>query len=160
MDQSIGLLFLPLAINGKMHHNTFMDMERVVLSIDVACLALDRGALTLLLVRRRAEPFAGLWALPGGVVGAAEPLVDAARRILAERTGVWGAYLEQLYTFGDPGRDPRGRTVAVAYYALLPGEPPAPRSGRDVAAAGWHPANALPPLAFDHGAMAEYARWR
>ena len=135
-------------------------MERVALAVDVACFGLRDGSLELLLVRRAAEPFAGLWALPGGVVGIHEPLDDAARRALVERTGVWGTYLEQLYTFGDPGRDPRGRTVAVAYYALLPGEPPAPRPGRDVAEAAWHPVAALPPLAFDHGRIAEYARWR
>lgn len=137
-----------------------VEVQRVALAVDVACFALRDGALELLLVRRSAEPFGGLWALPGGVVGADEPLDDAAGRVLAERTGVWGAYLEQLYTFGDPGRDPRGRTVSVAYYALLPGEPPAPRSGRDVEAPAWHPATTLPPLAFDHGQIAEYARWR
>jgi 8-oxo-dGTP diphosphatase len=137
-----------------------VEVQRVALAVDVACFTLREGALEVLLVRRRTDPFAGMWALPGGVVAADEPLDDAARRVLAERTGVWGAYLEQLYTFGEPGRDPRGRTVSVAYYALLPGEPPSPRSGRDVAAAAWHPATALPPLAFDHGRIAEYARWR
>jgi 8-oxo-dGTP diphosphatase len=136
------------------------ELQRVALAVDVACFALRAGALELLLVRRTAEPFAGMWALPGGVVSADEPLEAAAGRVLAERTGVWGAYLEQLYTFGDPGRDPRGRTVAVAYYALLPGEPPAPRTGRGVDAATWHPVTALPPLAFDHGRIAEYARSR
>ena len=107
-----------------------MAVERVALAVDVACFALREDGLELLLVRRGAEPFAGLWALPGGVVGADEPLDAAAARVLAERTGVWGAYLEQLYTFGEPGRDPRGRTVSVAYYALLPGEPAAPRRPR------------------------------
>src|SRR5688572_25555323 len=137
-----------------------VEVQRVALAVDVACFALRDGVLELLLVRRSAEPFAGMWALPGGVVGADEPLDGAARRVLADRTGVWGAYLEQLYTFGDPGRDPRGRTVSVAYYALLPGEPPAPRAGRDVEGLAWYPAMALPPLAFDHGQIAEYARWR
>ena len=137
-----------------------VEVQRVALAVDVACFALRDDELELLLVRRGAAPFTGAWALPGGVVGAAEPLDDAAQRVLAERTGVWGAYLEQLYTFGDPGRDPRGRTVSVAYYALLPGEPPAPRSGREVEAAAWHAIGALPPLAFDHGRIAEYARWR
>jgi len=136
------------------------DLPRVALAVDVACFALRDGELELLLVERTAEPFAGMWALPGGIVGADEPLDGAAARLLAERTGVWGAFLEQLYTFGDPGRDPRGRTVAVAYYALLPGAPPTPRTGRDVASAVWHPAAALPSLpslAFDHGRITGYA---
>jgi 8-oxo-dGTP diphosphatase len=137
-----------------------VEVQRVALAVDVACFALRDGTLELLLVRRRPAPFAGMWALPGGVVGADEALDDAARRVLAERTGVWGAFLEQLYTFGEPGRDPRGRTISVAYYALLPGQPPALRSGRDVDDAAWHPATNLPPLAFDHGRIAEYARWR
>src|SRR5688572_4601603 len=111
------------------------DVQRVALAVDVACFALRHGTLELLLVQRTAAPFAGAWALPGGVVDAHEALEAAAARILADRTGVWGAFLEQLYTFGDPGRDPRGRTVSVAYYALLPGEPPAPRTGRGVSAA-------------------------
>jgi 8-oxo-dGTP diphosphatase len=137
------------------------DIQRVALAVDVVCFALREGELELLLVQRTAEPFAGAWALPGGVVGTDEALEVAAARILAERTGVWGAFLEQLYTFGDPGRDPRGRTVSVAYYALLPGDPPAPRTGRGVRAAAWHPiAAGLPPLAFDHGRIAEYARSR
>jgi 8-oxo-dGTP diphosphatase len=135
-------------------------IDRVALAVDVACFALADGNLRLLLVRRAEEPFAGLWALPGGVVRADEPLDAAATRLLAERTGVRGAYLEQLYTFGEPGRDPRGRTVSVAYYALLPaGDRPSP-GGRGVDAAAWHPMDALPPLAFDHARIAAYARAR
>ncbi len=135
-------------------------LERVVLAVDVVCFALTEGRLTVLLTQRAEEPFAGLWALPGGVVRVDEPLEAAAARILAERTGVWGAYLEQLYTFGDPGRDPRGRTVSVAYFALLPGGEQPARSGRGVGSVAWYPADALPPLAFDHGRIAAYARWR
>jgi 8-oxo-dGTP diphosphatase len=145
-------------------------IERVALAVDVACFALAGGQLRLLLVRRAEEPFAGLWALPGGVVRADEPLDGAAARILAERTGVGDAdpggsaagdpYLEQLYTFGQPGRDPRGRTVSVAYYALLPGGERPPVAGRGVGEAAWHPADQLPPLAFDHAWIAAYARWR
>ncbi len=109
-------------------------MERVVLSVDVACFALDDARLNVLLVQRVDAPFAHTWALPGGAVDADEPLDAAAARILVERTGVWGTYLEQLYTFGDPGRDPRGRTVSVAYYALLsPGGSQPLRVGRPLA---------------------------
>ena len=134
-------------------------MFRVALAVDLACFALAEGGLELMLVRRSEEPFAGEWALPGGAVGPDEGLDAAAERILAERTGLAAAYLEQLYTFGDPGRDPRGRTVSVAYYALLTGRP-RPLAGRGVLEAGWRPVEALPPLAFDHGRIAAYARWR
>ena len=132
---------------------------QVVLAVDLVCFALTDGVLKLLLIRRAAEPFAGWWALPGGAVGEHEGLDEAGARLLDERTGLAATYLEQLYTFGDPGRDPRGRTVSVAYYALLPDEP-RPRLGRDVAEAAWHPVEALPPLAFDHPRIAAYARWR
>jgi 8-oxo-dGTP diphosphatase len=137
-----------------------MDVARVALSVDVACFALEADGLRLLLVRRQSEPFAGSWALPGGAVAPEERLDDAARRVLAERTGLRDAYLEQLYTFGDPGRDPRGRTVAVAYLALLPAPAPDPQRGREVSAATWTPAASPPPLAFDHQRIADYARWR
>ena len=126
----------------------------------MACFSLHEGELGLLLVKRTEEPFAGSWALPGGVVGLEEPLDEAARRVLLERTGIRDAYLEQLYTFGDPGRDPRGRTVSVAYYAMLSGRPAGVRSGRGSSEAAWHPARSLPQLAFDHGQIARYALWR
>src|SRR5438132_10487463 len=107
--------------NGDWYYYTIrMPLERVVLSVDVACFALDRdGRLILLLVQRAEAPFAHAWALPGGAVEPDEPLDAAAARLLAERTGIRSAYLEQLYTFGDPGRDPRGRTVSVTYFALF-----------------------------------------
>jgi 8-oxo-dGTP diphosphatase len=137
-------------------------LSRVVVAVDVAAFALADGELRVLLVRRGAEPFAGRWGLPGGAHLEREGLGAAAERILVERTGLRGVFLEQLYTFGDPNRDPRGRTISVAYYALLR-EPIEPRPGRDVLAAGWQPAN-LPeevlPLAFDHDRVVAYARWR
>ncbi len=136
-------------------------MERVVLSVDIACFALEAEQLTLLLVKRGQPPFASTWALPGGAVLRSEPLDDAAARLLYERTGVWGSYLEQLYSFGDPGRDPRGRTVSVAYYALLSTSTQQLLSvGRGVQEVDWFPVDELPPLAFDHARIAAYARWR
>ena len=134
-------------------------VTKVVLSVDVACFTLAGGALQLLLVQREAEPFAGDWALPGGTVGRDETLEAAALSVLARRTGVQNAYLEQLYTFGDPDRDPRDRAVSVAYFSLLSTRP-APLAGEGVLAAAWHGVGTTPPLAFDHAAIAQYARRR
>lgn len=139
-----------------------MSIDRVAVAVDVACFALQDERLHLLLVRRQAEPFADEWALPGGVVQGREPLEAAARRILAARTGLTVAYLEQLYTFGEPDRDPRGRTLSIAYFALLPPGPAAgaAQPGKAVGEIRWADADDLPPLAFDHGRIAAYARQR
>jgi 8-oxo-dGTP diphosphatase len=141
--------------------NPSRPLQRVVLSVDLACFALEDHQLQLLLVRRAEPPFVDHWALPGAAVQSDEPLDVAASRLLVERTGVWGTYLEQLYTFGDPGRDPRGRTVSVAYYALLSIiAHPRLRVGRGVRELAWSPLNTLPELAFDHARIVAYARWR
>jgi len=130
----------------------------VELTVDVVIFTVQEGALHVLLVRRGIEPFRGRWAIPGGFVLEAEPLEDAARRELAEETGVRDVYLEQLYTFGDPGRDPRGRVVTVAYYALVDRERVPLRAGSDAADARWWPVGAPPPeLAFDHARILRYA---
>jgi 8-oxo-dGTP diphosphatase len=112
--------------------------------------------LLVLLIQRRGEPFAGHWAIPGGFVDPEESLDDAAARELREETGVAEVFLEQLYTFGEPGRDPRGRVISVAYYALLR-QAPAISAADDAADARWFPLRALPPLAFDHAAILDYA---
>ncbi|MDX1934823.1 MAG: NUDIX domain-containing protein [Capsulimonadales bacterium] len=112
------------------------------------------NCLHVLLIRRGIEPFRGAWALPGGFIHLTESPDEAAQRELIEETGLSGAsYLEQLYTFGRPDRDPRTRVISIAYYALLPlneGNFANPRAGTDAAEAQWWPADALPELAFDH----------
>jgi 8-oxo-dGTP diphosphatase len=126
-------------------------------TVDVVIFTIRAGTLHVLLVRRAASPFAGRHAIPGGFVHEDESLEAAARRELAEETGVRDVYLEQLYTFGEPGRDPRGRVVTVAYFALIASDEVALRAGTDAAEARWFPVAALPPLAFDHDRILAYA---
>ena len=93
--------------------------ERPSVAVDVALLSAFDGALFTLLLQRRAHPFQGRFALPGGFVGKEEPLDEAADRVLASKCGLSGLFLEQLFTFGAPGRDPRTRVISVAHYALV-----------------------------------------
>ena len=118
--------------------------------------------LQVLLVQRARPPYAFNWALPGGRVRAEENLEEAAARQLLDKTGVRASYLEQLYTFGRKDRDPRGRTVSVAYYALVRTDrQTAAAAGTDTAEARWFPADELPhDLAFDHAEILNYALWR
>ena len=125
--------------------------------MDVVIFSVLDGVLQLLLVRRGIEPFKDSWAIPGGFVLEDEGLDVAARRELLEETGAEIAYLEQLYTFGAPGRDPRGRVVSVAYYALVSADELDIHAGSDATEARWFAAARLPPLAFDHADVLEYA---
>jgi 8-oxo-dGTP diphosphatase len=132
--------------------------QPVLVTVDLVIFTIREGGLHVLLVERGIAPFAGRWALPGGFIRN-ESLEDAAQRELEEETGVRDVYLEQLYTFGDPGRDPRGRVVTVAYYALIrsDGASATPVGGTDAATARWWPVGRQPALAFDHDAILDYA---
>ena len=103
----------------------------------------------VLLIRRGNEPFKGFWAIPGGFVEMDESLESAASRELAEETGLKGIALEQFHAFGDPLRDPRHRTISVAYVGFTD-DNQLVKAGDDAAEVGWFGVNDLPPLAFDH----------
>jgi 8-oxo-dGTP diphosphatase len=133
---------------------------RPAVTVDVAVFGVDAGALGLLLVQRGREPFKGYWALPGGFVHMGEGLDEAARRELEEETGVAPTYFEQLHTFGAPRRDPRGRTISVAYLALVKVVEEAVRAASDADDAKWYSVDDLPELAFDHADMVRLARQR
>lgn len=132
-----------------------MTLPAAAVTVDLVILTIRDDALCALVVRRGIPPFKGRWALPGGFVTADETLDEAARRELAEETGVveLPVHLEQLATYGDPRRDPRGRVVTVAYLALGP-HLPDPVAGSDASAARWSPVagllDAAGRLAFDH----------
>jgi len=126
------------------------------ITVDIVIFTIQAGVLKVLLVKRRIPPFRGQLAIPGGFVHDDEDLDEAALRELREETGVADVYLEQLYSFGKPDRDPRGRVVTIAYFALVSADRKL-QAGTDAAEAAWYPADDLPPLAFDHAEILEYA---
>ncbi|MGD0299501.1 MAG: NUDIX domain-containing protein [Bryobacteraceae bacterium] len=134
-------------------------MTKLLVTVDIVLFTIRDRRLELLLIKRLAKPFENRYALPGGFVLEEESLEAAAVRELREETGVDKVYLEQLYTFGDPKRDPRGRVITVAYYALVP-RPQALHAGTDASDAAWFPVAELPALAFDHRKIVEYAHQR
>jgi 8-oxo-dGTP diphosphatase len=121
------------------------------LTVDCVVFGFDEGSLKVLLVAREGPPFRGRWALPGGAMQADETLEEAARRALQEATGIGRVFLEQLYTFGAVDRDPRERSVSVAYFALVK------LRDHKVSRAAWFDVDDLPALAFDHADIVDTA---
>jgi ADP-ribose pyrophosphatase YjhB (NUDIX family) len=123
-------------------------------AVDCIVFGFDKGALKLLIHKRRFEPARGQWSLFGGFMKERESLDDAANRILFELTGLDQIYMEELQTYGEIDRDPAGRVISVAYYALIPAHKYAESSSRGYGAT-WVSLNEMPPLIMDHDMMVE-----
>lgn len=137
------------------------SFERPSVTVDVVIFSLIDEKLKVLLIKRKQWPFQGMWAIPGGFVRMEEALEEAAARELEEETGVKNVFMEQLYTFGEPDRDPRTRVITVAYFAIVPADAiEHHEAGSDAEATGWHEMDDLPELAFDHRDILEYALTR
>lgn len=130
---------------------------RPKVAVDTVLFAIEGGRLKAYLVQLRRGPASGRWAFAGGLVRIGEMLDEAARRELAASTGIHDAYLEQLFTFGDPSRDPHAHVVSVAYMALIADPRRVIPPGGKYQAGQWFEVSALPALAYDHSQMAEYA---
>lgn len=131
--------------------------ERPSVTVDVLIFTIEDNELKVVLVKRAIEPFLDMWAIPGGFIKMDESLDDAAKRELFQETGVKNVYLAQLATFGEPERDPRGRVITVAYYALTPRENLKLSASTDAKEAGLFSMKKLPQLAFDHKKILEAA---
>ncbi|GAB4379900.1 MAG: NUDIX domain-containing protein [Calditrichia bacterium] len=126
------------------------EYPRPMTTVDILVIRFTEDVLEVLLIQRGNEPFKGRWALPGGYIDMDEKLVESARRELFEETGIEMRELIPLFSAGDPGRDPRGRTITQVYAAIMSSSHIQGTAGDDARAIQWFPLTQLPPLAFDH----------
>lgn len=123
---------------------------RPAVTVDMVMFSKFDEGWKVLLIRRGNPPFEGMWAFPGGFVEMDEKLIESAQRELKEETGMTDVKLTQFKAYGDPGRDPRGRTVAVVHYGFVDSGKATVKGGDDASEAAWFGLDNLPELAFDH----------
>ncbi len=135
------------------------DNNQIKVAVDAIVFGYSKNdGVSVLLIRRKYEPFKNAWAIPGGFVLENESLEDAVKRELQEETGIIVNYLEQLYSFGEPDRDPRQRIISIAYFALVKSALfQELKASTDAEEAQWFPINKLPTLAFDHKKILQIA---
>lgn len=133
------------------------EYPRLMLTVDAVVFRQNGSQLEVLLIQRKHDPFAGMWALPGGFVDMDETVENAIVRELEEETGLKAENLKQLYTFSAIGRDPRGRSVSVTFFGLADMNNSAVKGGDDASDAKWFDIKYLPQLAFDHIKAVELA---
>jgi 8-oxo-dGTP diphosphatase len=134
------------------------EWPRPMVTVDAVVFAVTPSATKLLFIKRGREPFKGKWAFPGGFIGMDEELDDAVARELQEETGLTGVHLEQMHTFGKPGRDPRGRQITVVYMGIINQGLDRIKADDDAELAQWFDINALPSdISFDHDIVAQFA---
>ena len=126
-------------------------------AVDVVVFSIDKGELKVLLIEMKKRPYKSFWAAPGGLIKADESLDQAAKRQLSIKAGLKNVYLEQLYTFGEVNRDPFGRVVSTAYFALIPSAGIKPKTSREYGDIRWFGIGTLPRLAYDHKKIISYA---
>ena len=136
------------------------DYPRPAVTTDCVIFGYNGKDLNILLIERGIEPFKGKWALPGGFVQMDESTEEGALRELEEETGVKNVYIEQLYTFSEVERDPRGRVISVAYFALVKSTDYSVVGGDDAKSVKWFPIREIPSLAFDHDMILRVAHQR
>lgn len=138
-------------------NTNYEQYEQPGVTVDLVVFTVNKDTLNAMLVRRAEAPYSGYWSLPGGFIKTGESLEGAALRVLKEKTGVEDVYIEQLYTFGETGRDPRARVITVAYFALIPWKQLDQPQSQKIADITWHTVDTLPRLAFDHKEILNYA---
>jgi len=134
--------------------------QNIKVAVDAVVFGYETKNLSVLLIKRGIEPYKNTWALPGGLVLEEESLEDAVKRELREETGVTIDYLEQLYSFGKPDRDPRNRVVSISYFGLVKPNHFKIKADTDAMEAQWFSVNELPKLAFDHKKIFNLAKAR
>jgi 8-oxo-dGTP diphosphatase len=142
---------------AMIHPQAGLQYETPLVTVDIVVFTIQQNKLKALLIQRKQAPFEHMWAIPGGFIHQGETLEQAAARRLTEETNLNQIFLEQLYTFAEPNRDPRARVITVSYYALISAEKLQLEARANAEDLRWFSVNELPDLAFDHGQIVSFA---